>query len=277
MTEETKDIIASQDRFVGEIRTIIDNARATAVRSVDFCRVQMYWNIGKRIFEEEQHGKERADYGAYLIKSLAKELEPQYGSGFGQRQLERARQFYRLYPIASTVRSQLNRSQYRLLIQIQAPDKREYYELEPVNNAWTARDTELPTIQEKLAVKGSPRATFETTEDRLTFLIHIPVHAGCDNKPTTEATTEATTVSTTERDGKTTETTTETTTERGGKTTEKIIRLMRENPQITNKELAAACGITEDGVYWNTKKLRKNNIIRRVGGDFGGHWEVIDN
>lgn len=277
MREETKDIITSQDRFVGEIRTIIDNARATAVRSVDFCRVQMYRNIGKRIFEEEQHGKERADYGAYLIKSLAKELEPQYGSGFGQRQLERARQFYRLYPIASTVRSQLNWSQYRLLIQIQAPGKREYYELKPVNNAWTARDTKLPTIQEELAVKGSPRATFETTEDRLTFLIHIPVHAGCDNKPTTEATTEATTVSTTERDGKTTETTTETTTERGGKTTEKIIRLMRENPQITNKELAAACGITEDGVYWNTKKLRKNNIIRRVGGDFGGHWEVIDN
>ena len=102
----------------------------------------MYWNIGKRIFEEEQQGKERADYGAYLIKNLAKELEPEYGSGFGQRQLERARQFYRIYPIASTVRSQLNWSQYRLLIQIPDPDKLEYYELESVNNAWTARETE---------------------------------------------------------------------------------------------------------------------------------------
>ena len=50
---------------------------------------------------------------------------------------------------------------------------------------------------------------------------------------------------------------------------------MRENPHITNKELANACGITEDGVYWNTKKLRKNNVIRRVGGKFGGHWEVL--
>ena len=75
------------------------------------------------------------------------------------------------------------------------------------------------------------------------------------------------------------ETTTERTTETGGKTTEKttekIVRLMKENPQITNKELADACGITEDGVYWNTKKLRKNNIIRRVGGDKGGYWEVL--
>lgn len=142
MAEETKDIITSQDGFVGEIRTIIDNARTTAVRSVDFCRVQMYWNIGKRIFEEEQHGKERADYGAYLIKNLAKELEPEYGSGFGERQLKFCRQFYRTYPIGNTLRSQLNWSQYRMLIQIPDPDKREYYELESVNNAWTARETE---------------------------------------------------------------------------------------------------------------------------------------
>lgn len=77
------------DGFVSEIRSIIDQARSNAVRSVDFCRVRMYWNIGKRIFEEEQHGKERADYGTYLIRNLAKRLEPEYGSGFSVRQLER--------------------------------------------------------------------------------------------------------------------------------------------------------------------------------------------
>ena len=88
-------------------------------------------------------------------------------------------------------------------------------------------------------------------------------------------TTVSTTETATETDEKTTERTTETDEKTTERTTEKIIRLMRENPQITNKELAAACGITEDGVYWNTKKLRKNNIIRRVGGDFGGHWEVL--
>ena len=109
---------------------------------VDFNRVQMYWNIGRRIVEEEQHGKERADYGTYLIKNLAKELEPEYGSGFGVRQLEQSRQFYRTYPIANTLRSQLNWSQYRRLIQIEDPDKREYYELESVNGGWTARETE---------------------------------------------------------------------------------------------------------------------------------------
>ncbi|WP_301842259.1 YhcG family protein [uncultured Parabacteroides sp.] len=132
----------SLDGFVGEIKQIIDSARANAVRSVDFCRVQMYWNIGKRIFEKEQQGKERADYGSYLIKNLSKCIAPYYGSGFSVRQLEMCRQFYRTYPIANTLRSQLNWTQYRLLIQIEDADKREYYELESANNNWTARETE---------------------------------------------------------------------------------------------------------------------------------------
>ena len=57
--------------FVDEIRAIIDQARHHAVRSIDHTRVLMYWNIGKRIFEKEQQGKERADYGSYLILNSA--------------------------------------------------------------------------------------------------------------------------------------------------------------------------------------------------------------
>lgn len=125
-----------------EVREIIASARQNAVRSVDFCRVQMYWNIGKRILETEQAGKERAEYGSYLLKNLAKRLEPEYGSGFSVRQLEMCRQFYRTYPIANTLYSQLNWSQYKLLISISDESKREYYQLEAVNNAWTKRELE---------------------------------------------------------------------------------------------------------------------------------------
>lgn len=125
--------------LVSEIRFIIESARTNAVRSVDFCRVQMYWQIGRRIVEEEQDGNIRAEYGKALIKNLAKEIEPEFGSGFGQRQLERARQFYIEFPIASTLRTQFNWSQYKLLIAISDKDKREYYELEAANNCWTAR------------------------------------------------------------------------------------------------------------------------------------------
>ena len=63
--------------FLTDVKQIIEAARSNAVRSVNSCRVQMYWNIGRRIFEEEQQGKERADYGTYLIKSLAQTLEPE--------------------------------------------------------------------------------------------------------------------------------------------------------------------------------------------------------
>jgi len=137
-----KEQVNKNEQFYTEIRQIIETARTNAIRSIDFSRVQMYWLLGKRIFEEEQQGKDRADYGTYLIRNLAEELMPTYGSGFSVRQLKFCRQFYRMYPIGNALRSQLNWTQYRLLIQIEDPCKREYYELESVNNAWTARETE---------------------------------------------------------------------------------------------------------------------------------------
>lgn len=130
------------NNLYSEVREIITSAQQNAVRSVDFCRVQMYWQIGRRIQEEEQKGKERADYGSFLLKNLALKLEPEYGSGFSVRQLERSRQFYRMYPNASALRSQLNWTQYKQLIAIADNYKREYYELEAVNNCWTARELE---------------------------------------------------------------------------------------------------------------------------------------
>lgn len=129
-------------RFLAEIKDIIFNARVNAVRSVNWERTLMYWNIGKRIFEEEQQGKERADYGTFLIKYLSQQLQPEFGSGFGIRQLERYRQFYRTFPITSALRTQFNWTHYKLLISIQDKDKREYYIHESENNNWTSRQLE---------------------------------------------------------------------------------------------------------------------------------------
>ena len=144
--------------------------------------------------------------------------------------------------------------------------------------AWLCLKRWRSNIYHSICAFANDFDTFETTEDRLTFLIHIPIHAGCGNKPATEKTTVITTEKSaigSEKNGsgseKSSEKTTVITTK---KTTEKIVRLMKSNPYITNKELAEVCGITEDGVYWNTKKLKKNNRIRRIGGDKGGYWEV---
>ena len=128
--------------FINDIKQIIAESRSNAVRSVNVQRVMMYWKLGERIFVEEQRGLDRAEYGSYLIRNLSDSIEPELGSGFSMRQLELSRQFYRAYPIANTLRSQLNWMQYRLLIRIDDDYKREYYELEASNNAWTGRELE---------------------------------------------------------------------------------------------------------------------------------------
>lgn len=128
--------------LIPEIKAIIANARDKAIRAIDNERTLMYWTIGKRIFEEEQQGKDRADYGTYLIKLLAKELQPEYGTGFSIRQLERYRQFYRFFPIASALRTQLSWTQYKLLLSVDNQDKRDFYIAETVKNNWTSRQLE---------------------------------------------------------------------------------------------------------------------------------------
>ncbi len=143
MTVQNGDVVdLLHDGFVSDIRQIILSARETAVRSVDFERVRMYWKLGERIFVEEQDSQDRAEYGAYVVETLAKAIEPEFGGGFSKRQLERARQFYRTYPIASALRTQFNWYQYRQLIAISDESKREYYEHETLNNAWNGRELE---------------------------------------------------------------------------------------------------------------------------------------
>ncbi len=134
--------IIIRPQFIGQIKEIITQARENAIRAVDHQRVLMYWNIGKSILEEEQQGKERAEYGAYLINSLSLELVPEFGTSFSVRQLQLSRQFYRIFPIANALRSQLNWTQYRVLIRIEDESKREYYIAEAAKNNWTSRQLE---------------------------------------------------------------------------------------------------------------------------------------
>jgi predicted nuclease of restriction endonuclease-like (RecB) superfamily len=128
--------------IIQQIQSIIATAKDRAIRAVDTERVLMYWQIGKVILEEEQQGKERAGYGEFLIKSLSETLQPQFGSGFSIRQLERYRQFYRTFPITSALRTQFNWTHYKTLISIENQDKRAFYIAESEKNNWTARQLE---------------------------------------------------------------------------------------------------------------------------------------
>lgn len=134
--------MTQQIPLISEIKNLIIEAREQAIRAVDQARTIMYWNIGRRILEEEQSGKDRADYGTFLLREISKALEPEFGSSYSVRQLERYRQFYRMFPIANALRSQFSWTHYKLLLPIDNESKREYYIHEAANNNWTARQLE---------------------------------------------------------------------------------------------------------------------------------------
>ncbi len=125
-------------KFISEIKSLIANAKQSAIRSVEHYRTLMYWrHIGERIFNEEQQGKNQTKYGNYLIKYLSEQFQPEFGSAFFCRQLELMRQFYRTFPIANSLRSQLSWTHYSTLIRIEDEGKREYYIAETVKNNWS--------------------------------------------------------------------------------------------------------------------------------------------
>lgn len=90
------DLAVSQ--VISDIKQIINEGRNAAYTAVDAAMITTYWNIGRRIVEEEQHGKERAQYGKELIRTLSTELTHEYGNGYTDRYLRAFRQFYLVMP-----------------------------------------------------------------------------------------------------------------------------------------------------------------------------------
>jgi DUF1016 N-terminal domain len=106
---------------------VIESSRQSAYKAINTSMVISYWEIGRLILEEEQHGKERANYGAYLISEMAKRLKKMYGSGYAQQSLRNYRQFYRKFPIRSALRSELTWTHYKLIMRIENPNARAFY------------------------------------------------------------------------------------------------------------------------------------------------------
>ncbi|MDP3683034.1 MAG: PDDEXK nuclease domain-containing protein [Ignavibacteria bacterium] len=104
--------------------------------------VEAYWLIGKRIIEEEQNGKERANYGAFLITGLSQMLIKDFGKGFDESNLRYIRKFYLLFPIRDALRHELTWTHYRLLLKVETDTAREYYIHEVIANMWSTRQLE---------------------------------------------------------------------------------------------------------------------------------------
>lgn len=133
------------------------------------------------------------------------------------------------------------------------------------------RSTGVPTIQAKLAENGSPRAIFETTDDRLTFLVTIPIHEGCSDS--SEESIETVGFGSEKTSNSSEETSNSS--EKTSNSSEKILELIKQNPKISAAGIAMEIGISSRGVEKQIKKLREAGIIKRNGADKGGYWEIV--
>ena len=134
--------VKSIDRLYQDIRQVIDQSRANAYRTVNTLMVKTYWEVGRFIFEEEQQGKERADYGSYLITELSKRLSINYGKGFNQSNLWYMRQFYSTFKKLHALRGELSWTHYRLLLKVEKKEARAFYMQEAIESNWSTRTLE---------------------------------------------------------------------------------------------------------------------------------------
>ncbi len=122
--------VVPRSAFFDEVRAILAQARQRAYAAVNVAMVEAYWEIGRRIVEEEQQGKERAEYGAALIKELSKQLTAEFGKGFAVANIKNFKQFYLTVPDfqkSYALCSLLSWPHYRLIMRVEGESAREYY------------------------------------------------------------------------------------------------------------------------------------------------------
>ena len=146
MKELSKD--SNFKQLYADICHVLSTARGKAYSAVNFAMVQSYWQIGKLITDEELGGKQRADYGRYLMKELSERLTRDFGKGFDERELRKICQFYRCFPIRDTLRPELSWSHYRRLISVENADARIWYMNEAAASMWSTRqlDRQISTL-----------------------------------------------------------------------------------------------------------------------------------
>ena len=137
--------------YITDIKQIIIFARKKAYTAINNAMVEAYWLIGKRIIEEEQQGKQRAEYGQEIIKVLSEELQNEFGKGFNERSLREYRQFYMTFKdieFGAHCAPNLSYSHFRLIMRL--PDKNaiNYYLTEAAANNWSVRtlDRNISTL-----------------------------------------------------------------------------------------------------------------------------------
>ncbi|SFR59440.1 YhcG family protein [Thiomicrospira sp. ALE5] len=132
----------AQTDFYSDIKALLHGARNKVYQTINQTMTQTYWEIGRRIVEQEQQGQARAQYGAMLIKNLSDELTQEFGKGFSVDNLENMRRFYLAYSNSETPSRNftLSWSHFIFLTRISNPNERRFYEIEASNNRWSLKE-----------------------------------------------------------------------------------------------------------------------------------------
>ncbi len=136
-----------QNLLFDKVTQLLSKARSEVVRSVNKTMVYTYFEIGRLIIEEEQHGKDRAEYGKSILKTLSDKLVKEIGRGFSVDNLENMRKFYFSYSKSETVSRnlesydfQLSWSHYLKLMMINDQSERRFMKLKslivPLGTEW---------------------------------------------------------------------------------------------------------------------------------------------
>ena len=171
----------NSDNLLFDIKQIIETSQQTAYRAINVVMLKRNWLLGKRIQEEILKGKDRADYGTAIIRTLSKELTAIYGKGFNKNNLYRFVSFYRIFPTLSGKSELLSWSHYVLLLDVTDDAAREWYAHEAFAEMWSVRTLRrniasqyyyrLLQSQNKSAVKDEMhRLTAATQGDKLEFV-----------------------------------------------------------------------------------------------------------
>lgn len=137
--EEKMEIYKS---ILTDIKAIINSGRNAAYSAANSIAIMTYWNIGRRIAQEEQQGQARAEYGKQLTKILSKDLSEEFGGSYSQRNLEYYRKFYMLFndlEILNTRVQNLTWSHFKFLLRVADENARIWYLNEAVKENWSSR------------------------------------------------------------------------------------------------------------------------------------------
>lgn len=129
--------------LLNDIRTIIDQGRKMAYAAAGQAAIATYWNVGRRIVEEEQSGQARAEYGAQLIPMLAEQLTREYGHGYGRRNLAYYKQLYltfRDWEILHELVHNLTWTHLRRILSVANPEARDWYLRSASENMWSTTE-----------------------------------------------------------------------------------------------------------------------------------------